>query len=110
METRPSIFVSTAVVVVGLFFSIAVIKAADFVADAIRLQNFKADFPANTALKSVVPLSGDRFAVVNGDSIAVYKVDAKGGVVRLSDVNTYYKTVMANGRPENAAPPQPKQP
>jgi hypothetical protein len=103
MENR-NIFVSTAVLVVGLAFSMAILKGADFVADAIRLQNFKADFPSNPALKSVVPLSNDRFAVVNGDSIAVYQVDAKGQVNRLSDVNTYYKTLMPNGRPDSSVP------
>lgn len=98
------------VLCVGLCLSYAVVHGMSRVAMAIRVQDFSSsnsNTSASNPFRAVVPLSGDRFAVVTDYSISVYRVDGNGKVTRTDDVDLRFKQIQPERRPTPRSTPTP---
>ena len=96
------------VLCIGLCLSYAVWSGLNVLASTIGRKSFSSSSSFDsTPSPTVVPLSGDRFAVVKEENISVYRVDAKGKVVRTDDVDLRFKQIRPESRPTPRSTPTP---
>lgn len=100
-------FLAWGIVGAGLINGLALWLGFASLARSIEHKSFSSAPSITTGdSREVVPLSGDRFAVVVPGGIAVYWVDAQGQVSRLHDVVTVYEELVPARRlPEPQNPP-----
>jgi hypothetical protein len=106
MENRSNPWMPVAVVLAGMAMAFAILAGLQSLTSTIGLQHFASSY-SNEAQPRVVPLSNDRFAVVEKTSVSVYKVDAQGRVTRLSDVDTQNRDLETRRRWVNPHPYDP---
>ena len=96
------------VLIIGLCLSYAVWDGMTDLSGTIRGQRFwSSSSSSSEPFRSVVPLSGDRFAVVANDNISVYRVDGNGKVTRTDDVDLRFKHIQPKRRPTPQTTPTP---
>ena len=101
MVNRSNPFLLLTLLAVGGANAAAIAWGFGRIAKTFYYKGFASTSSYTQQAQAIVPLSNDRFAVVDGDGsrISVYKVDAQGSITRASDVDTRFQQLVAGKRP-----------
>ena len=100
MDDRRTLVIAVVVMVVGLANAAALYGGLNALSATLDRKIFSQSGPSitNESAGSVVPLSGDRFAVVTDLAVSVYIVGANGALVRLAHVDPRFNPPLPKKR------------
>lgn len=77
---------------------LGIVRLGDSMDRFTHIFNSTSFTPTPQTTRSVVPLSNDRFAIVEAENISVYKVDGAGKLSRVDEVDITYNQLTPRKR------------